>query len=300
MLSSSRRTPNTLRSLLASASVAALTALAFAIAPQAARAQIVLTPGTILGVDIGVSFNQRVLVQYSPNGTILQNLTLTGVPVNVGSIDGLTLIGSNAYVTGTGGGVGQVNLTTGAVTGLFQSSSSSGAEALGHRGSNLLVGDFQRDTIFEYTTSGTLVNTIALANNPGITGVEWSGTKFYVGSYNTGNIFTYDVAGALTGTIVTGIGSNSISDLDFDVFSNTLYVSNGFGDDTIRQYSTTGTLLSSFASQRSNVDSLAVVPTVVAAAAPEPGTLPLVGMGLVSGLGTIANGRRRKAAKKAA
>ena len=77
-----------------------------------------------------------------------------------------------------------------------------------------------------------------------------------------------------------------------------LFVTNGTGN-SINRVSPAG-VVTTFATGNglSSPFALAFGPT--ATAAPEPGTLPLLGMGLVSGLGVVRTVRRRKAGKTAA
>jgi hypothetical protein len=262
---------------MSAALVAALSAigiLGLASAPPVAA--LTLTPGTILGGDaVSPGGTVFTLVQYSQTGTILDTLVLSNA-ASLGTMDGLTVIGSDVYVVGTSGVVGKVDLTTGAVSNFFNTNAS--AESLGDLNGNIMVGNYGGNSIDVYTPAGAFLNSITPAVNIGVTGLDSDGTNLYVGSYNDGSIYTLDLAGNVLNSFNSGVGGASISGLGYDSGSNTIWISTGFNQDDIRQYSLTGTLLGSFPANYPFIDGLDVVPI------PEPGTLLLVGIGLTAAL----------------
>jgi len=96
------------------------------------------------------------------------------------------------------GGLGQIGLTTGEVTSLFNVGRS-GLEGLASIKDNLLFMD--------YSTGGALLNTFSnSANNTGITGY---GGGFATETYNTGAVEFYNGAGVLAGGFSTFIDGAS-------------------------------------------------------------------------------------------
>lgn len=252
---------------------------------------ITLTLSSILGGDSvssgGTSFT---LVEYSPAGAILNTLPLiNGGPL--GTMDGVAMIGGNVYVTGTGGVVGQVDLNTGNVFNTFAVAGS--VESLGDLNGNLMVGNYSNGDINVYTPAGAFVQTISTPNF-GMTGVDSDGTNIYVASYNNGNVYTIDLAGNVLSSFPTGAGGSSLSGLGYDSSTNSIWVSTGFNQDDIRQFSLTGTFITSFPTAPYGfIDGLDVVPKAI----PEPSTYL---MGSLVALGAVELRRRLKNANPAA
>lgn len=96
------------------------------------------------------------------------------------------------------GGLGQIGLTTGEVTALFNVGRS-GLEGLASINDNLLFMD--------YSTGGALLNTFSIsANNTGITGY---GSGFATETYNTGAVEFYNDAGVLAWLFLRWSGGGS-------------------------------------------------------------------------------------------
>ncbi|HMO85505.1 MAG TPA: hypothetical protein PKC18_11370 [Lacipirellulaceae bacterium] len=236
--------------------VASLLAAAALAAPRAAALS--LTPGTILGVDSGAPGGATfTLVQFSPTGTVLDTLALTNT-AQLGTLDGLALVGSQLFVGGTNNFVGSVDLGTGVVSNYFNTGSA-GLEALGELNGNLLVGDFGA-AISVFSTAGALLNTITPSMVLGTTGVDSDGSQLFVANYNDGRVYTLDLTGTVQSSFDTGAGASSLSGLAYDAGSNTLWVSTGFNQGDIRQFDLSGNLLTSFASGYPFIDSLEVIP----------------------------------------
>ena len=240
-----------------------------------AAAALTLVPGTILGEDsVGPGGTTATLVQYSPTGVILDTLALSNLG-NFGTVDGVAIVGGDVFVTGTSGVVGQVDLTTGVLFNAFNVGGT--PEALGDLNGNLLVGQFGADRVDVFSTSGALLNSINLSAPAAVTGLDSDGSVLYVASYNDGAIYSFDLSGGLLGSFSTGLGPSSLSGLGYDGGTNTLWVSSGFNQDRIHQFSVTGTPLASFDAGRPFIDGLDVVPTI-----PEPATAALSAAGLAA------------------
>jgi uncharacterized protein YjiK len=204
-----------------------------------------ITAGTLIGVD----GNSNRLVEYSTGGTINEILSLSGsfsTPV------GVEVVGSSVYVMGVNGDVNQVNLATGAMSLLFNGG---GNEGLGTRGNNLLVLNYLSGEVLEFTVGGVLLNTYAIGT--GGTGVDGAAAGgFAVAHFSDGNVYTYNASGGLVSSFSTGLNGSEISGLAYDAGTNSYWVSSGFGSDDIRHFSSTGTLLGSFAANSGWINGL--------------------------------------------
>lgn len=267
--------------LTAASAVAALL-----LSAAAAPAQITLTNGDLLAIDYP---DGPTLLKYSPTGTLLQSLVLSpgaaGIPTGVVEINGVV------YVNGTNSGIGQVDLNTGVVSGVFSFDS---IEASGRYGNNLIgVQAFSTAPVLtEYTTAGAVVRTVNLTVTSGSNfGLDGDGTRFFVADTDTVRIF--NDSGVQTSAFNTGL--TGLSGLAYDAASDQIIVSSGFGSQIVRRFTTGGATVSSFTPDR-NVNGLAVIGnTAPAVAAPEPATAALLATGLLPVMGAVAWKRRRKA-----
>jgi hypothetical protein len=236
-----------------------------------------LDPGTLIGGDVDTG----TIVKYDQSGNILDTLPFVD-GVGIGTFDGLTVFRNALFVCGTTNTIGQVDLTTGVVFGAINGVTVSGTETLGNSPTELLLGGFSSNTIDRFDAGGVYQGTITLNTNVGMTGVDSDGTSLIVGSYNDGNIYIYDMAGNQTGVVNTGIGSGVVSGLGYDESNGTVWLSLGFGNDSIVQFDLAGNHLTTFASNRGWINGLDIVP------------IPAPGAGAVAALGALALARRRR------
>jgi len=249
------------RSLLVASLVASATLSAHALT---------ITAGTLLGVD----YNSKSLIEYSFSGTISETLALSG---NFSTpLDGVEVVGNQIYVQGLLGDIGSVNPATGVVTGLFNGGGG-GSQGLGERNGNLLTYNRSTGIVREYTVQGTLLNTFSVGL--GGIAIDGVGAGFAVANYDDSQVRTYDAVGALVASFGTGL-SFEISGFAYDASTASYWISTGFGRDDVRQYSNTGTLLSSFAANSPNISGLDVVSAQQVIAVPEPATFALLALGL--------------------
>jgi hypothetical protein len=234
-----------------------------------------LTSNTLVAVDYGT----RSLIEYSFDGHINESLALTG---SFSTLSGVEVIGNTVYVMGVAGDVGIANLSTGAVTRLF---TSKGDEGLGSRNGNLLALSYD-GSVSEYDLRGTLLHSYSV--DGGGTGVDGVAGGFAVANYDDAILRIYNSTGILQSSFDTGLDPGEISDVAFDSTSGSYWVASGFGRADIRQYSSNGVLLGSFAAQRYGLNGIDVVhlPTSV----PEPSVMALFGIGFAG----VAACRRRK------
>ncbi len=204
--------------------------------------------------------------------------------------------GSNGviYVANESLGVGIFDQTLG--TGHFFSGGILNAHSLAADENNLYVGLldsnmvytcglFTGSTLFGETCSSTI--TLNHGSVLGITGLATDGASLYAASYNDGNIYQFDMSGNLLGSINTGLGSDVVSGLEYDVDNDIFWVSTGYGSDEIYRFASDGSLISSGAAALTGLTGLDLdqledndFPNVI----PEPGTATLT---LISALWAV-------------
>lgn len=199
-----------------------------------------MTAGTVLGGDsVAPGGTTITLVKYSQStGAILDSLVLntTAVPT-FGTLGGLTFIGGHVYIAGSNGDIAEVNLSSGALIGPGISTGLP-AEGLGNIGNDLLLAS-GGGSVKRYTTAGALVSTITLTGGSGLRGIDSDGTNIFA-AWNTGQIRKFDLAGNLLSNTSTDISGAAMSGLGYDSATGHLWISTGFGDDTIREYTQAG------------------------------------------------------------
>ncbi|MBA3725562.1 MAG: PEP-CTERM sorting domain-containing protein [Armatimonadetes bacterium] len=223
-----------------------------------------VTPGTLIELAVG---GTPELVEYDFAGNITETLTLGGL-LNTGA--SVAVIGSRVFVSDVGGNVGEVDLNTGNVFGIFASASN---EGLGDNATDLLAIDYGSGTASRYTTGGSFLE--AHGTIGGITGVDATATTIYVARYDDGSVYSYDYAGSQTGSFATGWGASSLSGLGYDSTSGLVWVATGFGSDHISAYDSGGNLVADWRNNRDWINGLDVV------GVPEPATIVVLGIGIL-------------------
>lgn len=233
-----------------------------------------LTPGTLLGMD---NTADRI-IQYDSVGTVIDTLDLV-----TDNYVGITTIGNELFVLSISDrNVYQVDLVTGAKTLAF--ASATGYENMGRRGDHLLIATYSSGAVNEYTTTGVLVDSFTLGD--GLTGIDSDGSRIFASQYrdpNAGDIRIYNSAGVFQNALGLGLPSSAISGMAYVAGADEFWVATGFGDDQIRRYSSSGTLLDSFSPQSTWINGLTFIPV------PEPSTFAI---GAIAMIGALGSGRR--------
>jgi hypothetical protein len=246
-----------------------------------ARAQFTVTQDTIVSLDAGGTIRE-----YTKAGALSESLAITG---GFGTLTGLTVLGDQVYVSNSGGNVGRVDLTTGAVTSVFIATN--GNEGLGDNGANLLAYNYSTGQVQEFTATGSPVQSINVANTGA--GIDGWGSRIFVSELDGGSaIREFNQSGALVATITTGLPTGSITGLGYDPTADAYWVATGAGDDRIRAFSPAGTELVGFPALTADVVGLDFVPV------PEPTTVLAVAAAAL-GLGAAARRRLRRPAATA-
>jgi sugar lactone lactonase YvrE len=224
------------------------------------------------------SFSANAVLKIAPDGT------LSTFASGVASPEGLTIDSAgNLYVTDNrfdAAGLGAITkITPGGAKSTFVSGLTSvGSDAIDSNGNVYLV-DFTNKSVLEYNSGGTLLRTLASGlNSPTGLAIDAS-NNVYVSNDANGTIQKITQAG---GVSLFTSGLSTPFGLAFDA-AGFLY-SADFGDGTIQRITSSG-VASPF------VTGLNQPSYVVAAAVPEPSSLMLASVGLLS-LGFIAGARR--------
>jgi hypothetical protein len=231
-------------------------------------APISLIPGSIIVEQPGQPFTTSNLQAYSNGGSLLGTGQVSGANQIV---HGLAVLNGNLFLGDGAGDIDHVDLSSGTVTSFFATGSAVGG--LGTLNGNLLTFNpfSPSGAAFNvYSTSGTLLQSIALGTIPSFTlgPVASDGTSIYLADEFSGLIYKYSMAGALLGSFdtQTGTGFNAgLNGLAYSAANNSLWIS----DDKTNQLidlSTSGTHLSAFSTGSFDPSNLAVDFT----SAPEP------------------------------
>lgn len=265
------------------ASIKRSTALVFLIF----SASFALAAPPIPGAILAGGFDSNEIRQYSPAGVLLDQYEVTGVPDNIA---GIKMLGGVLYALDVAGNLGSINTTTGEFS-LIASTGVFGYEDLGRMGDDLLFSNFIDRTIERRTITGALVSTIPIGVRA--TGVDSDGTSIFVADIDTGDIRTFSSSGVLQSSFSFGVGGDTLSALAYNPATDTLFVGASFGDPgQAREYTRSGVLLSTFEVPFRKANGLSFFDGA-AVAAPEPGSLALVAVGIVTV--TVAVCRRGKA-----
>ena len=123
----------------------------------------------------------------------------------------------------------------------FPAPPGSNPHGLAWDGTNLWLADNGSDTIFELTTTGTVVSSFPTPG-PNPRGLTWDGTNLWLSDNNTDTVYELST----TGTIVSSFPSPGPNAQGMTWDGSNLWVTDEVAD-RIFQVTTTGTVLSSFA-----------------------------------------------------
>jgi hypothetical protein len=188
--------------------------------------------------------------------------TLGGSPVNaslfnVSGVAGLTVSGSNLYVSSEGDNTIKLYTTAGALTNGSFITGVNGPRQTAVSGSLVFVANNGNGTIGEYTTSGTPINASLISGLNNVTGVAVSedGANLFVATQGDGRVGKYTIGGApVNTTLITGLTPEYLA-----ILGSNLYVDDFNGN--IGQYTTSGAVLNaSLISGLNQPLSFAVVP----------------------------------------
>ena len=168
----------------------------------------------------------------------------------ISGYSGVEIFDDSVYVVNPYFGIGLVDPLTGIATNFM---GPMGFHSLGANDSQLFAGLFQQNTVYScssFTVGDAFDSTcsaIALDMGMvlGITGIDSDGTMLYAGSYNDGNVYVFDLDGNYVDMITTGLGGNELSALSYDVDSDSLLISTGYGNGALMRYAMDGTFLES-------------------------------------------------------
>jgi ligand-binding sensor domain-containing protein len=149
---------------------------------------------------VAPNFGNNQIVQYDASQTVLNSFIAT---VNGQWIEDMAYGGSNTLWVGTfEGNVFNIDATTGAVNSSF-SVANSNFTGVGFDGTNLwLGGGFASSSIYKYSTTGVLLDTIAITFAPGGIGYDLSDNTLWVGTFGT--VYQLDLSGNVLGSFVAG------------------------------------------------------------------------------------------------
>lgn len=261
----------------------------FLLSGQISAAPIVLTEGTLIGVDAG--FNR--IVQKTTDGTTFNTQTFQ----NIGNEFGLEVVNESLYVMDLNERVFEVDTRTGAATHRFTATGFN-SEAIGSNGTNLLLAGFTVGEVREYAVDGTFLGRTVLtgAASTGWTGVDSDGSNFYLSRWWDGRVYKFDATGAFVSSFVAA-PPNNLSGLAYDATTDTVWVTTGQGDDMLRQFDQRGNQLTAFPSSTPSMFGLDFINPQNLTAVPEPASVSLLALGSI---GLLATRRRRRKGERAA
>jgi hypothetical protein len=223
---------------------------------------------------------------YTTSGTFVQNFGQNGATGTALDAAGHVWtvapnFGANAFVEYDSSQT-VLNSFTAAVGGQWIEDLSHGA------GSTIWAGTFEGSVFAINDQTGATISSFAVPNST-FTGVAFDGTNLWVsGGFTTDALYEYTTAGALLNTISL---SNVCGGVGYDAASATLYC----GDSgKVWHYTTAGALLGSFTTTASNYhDGLEAVNLIASSGVPEPGTISMMGFGLLALFGGVVRGRKK-------
>jgi hypothetical protein len=215
------------------------------------------------------SFTTSNIEVLSKSGTLSSSVQVSGTS---DLEENLTVLNGNLYVSDGAGKVNLINLSTGSVSSSFQAAPF-GLNGIGSLNGNLLTLAFNSTAVSVYSTSGTLLQTIALSSLPASlawNGIASDGTTLYLADSVNGQIYRYSPTGTLLGYFTTA-AVGGLTGVSFDSSNDSLWITDTVTNQVF-DLTTTGTQLSQFSLGSFRPGSgIAVVPGASTTSTPEPG-----------------------------
>ena len=254
----------------------------------------------------GNSCCSSVLQEWDLNGNLLDTIN----PPFASNGRGVVQVGNILYYTeASSNGVYAYNFVTNTDLGtVFTVAGASGLATMAWDGSHFWIGDYSgTNNAYEYSTTGTLLKTVALANcSSYCDGLEYANGDLISNRYDggEGGANTYDVydtnGNLLKSALITGTDSSGNTGIAYD--GTDYYVSNIY-DQSISVFNSSGTWVRDFTLQTggygTEVEDLSVNYQQVLTPVPEPSTWAMMLLGF-AGVGFAGYRASRKSVAIAA